>query len=139
VVAVATPYSKNRRVITIMDTDVPGGSRAGKVAMIEVVAMMIGHVEQRYSAQRYATPAPIRPGMFIERGAVKSLFRPGSSTIVLLFQKGQVRFDQDVLNNLNRTDAFSRFGKGFGRGLVETSVAVRSSIARSACRDRIPV
>ena len=30
VVALTTPYSKNRRIVTIIDTDVPGGSRAGK-------------------------------------------------------------------------------------------------------------
>jgi phosphatidylserine decarboxylase len=130
VVALATPYSKNRRVVTIIDTDVPGGSGTGKVAMIEVVAMMIGHVEQTYSARHYQAPTPITPGMFLERGAVKSLFRPGSSTIVLLFQKRRVRFDQDVLTNQHRADVFSRFSQGFGRGLVETSVKVRSSIAQ---------
>ena len=69
--------------------------------------------------------------MFVERGAVKSLFRPGSSTDVLLFQKGRVQFDRDVLSNLNRADVLSRFSQGFNRGLVETGVKVRSSIARA--------
>lgn len=39
-VALATPLSKNRRVVTIIDTDVPHGSSVGLVAMIEVVALM---------------------------------------------------------------------------------------------------
>jgi phosphatidylserine decarboxylase len=130
VVALATPYSKNRRVVTVIDTDVPNGSQAGKVAMIEVVAMMIGHVEQAYSAYGYTDARPVEPGMFLERGAVKSLYRPGSSTDVLLFQKGRTRFDKELLINLHRTDVFSRFSQGFRRGLAETSVKVRSSIAR---------
>jgi phosphatidylserine decarboxylase len=36
VVSIVTPYSKNRRVVTIIDTDVAGGTGAGLVAMIEV-------------------------------------------------------------------------------------------------------
>jgi hypothetical protein len=31
---------------------------------------------------------------------VKSLYRPGSSTDVLLFQKGRIRFDDDLLANM---------------------------------------
>ena len=38
VIAVATPFSKNKRVVTIVDTDVEGGTGVGLVAMIEVVA-----------------------------------------------------------------------------------------------------
>ena len=37
---VATPYSKNKRVVTVIDTDVPGGTGIGYVAMIEIVALM---------------------------------------------------------------------------------------------------
>jgi phosphatidylserine decarboxylase len=46
VVSLVTPFSKNRRVVTIIDTDVPGGTGVGMVAMIEVVAMMIGDIVQ---------------------------------------------------------------------------------------------
>jgi phosphatidylserine decarboxylase len=38
-VALAAPFSKNRRVVTIIDTDVANGSGVGLVAMIEVVAL----------------------------------------------------------------------------------------------------
>ena len=41
VVQAVTPYSKNKRVVTIIDTDLPGGSCVGLVAMVEVVALMI--------------------------------------------------------------------------------------------------
>jgi hypothetical protein len=54
---------------------------------------------------------------------VKSLYRPGSSTDVLLFQKGRIRCDEDLLANMQRADVFSRFTHGFGRQLVETDIA----------------
>jgi phosphatidylserine decarboxylase len=131
VIALATPYSKNRRYVTIIETDVPGGSQVGVVAMIEVVALMIGEVVQCYSEARYDAPCPIDLGMFVRRGQPKSLYRPGSSTDVLLFQRGRVAFDADIIANQRRTGVASRFSAGFGAPLVETDVAVRSSIARA--------
>lgn len=131
VVALATPYSKNRRYVTIIETDVPGGSRIGVVAMIEVVALMIGEVEQCYSEARYDDPRPIGPGMFVRRGQPKSLYRPGSSTDVLLFERGRIDFDADIVTNMRRGGVTSRFTHGFGAPLVETDLAVRSSIARA--------
>jgi phosphatidylserine decarboxylase len=131
VVALATPYSKNRRYVTIIETDVPDGSRVGVVAMIEIVALMIGEVVQCYSEARYDAPRPIAPGLFVRRGQPKSLYRPGSSTDVLLFQRGRVEFDADIVANLRRAGVASRFSRGFGAPLVETDLAVRSSIARA--------
>ena len=129
VVALATPYSKNRRVVTMIDTDVDGGSQVGRVAMIEVVAMMIGDVQQCYSARRYDDPQPLRPGLFVGKGQPKSLYRPGSSTDVLIFEPGRVRFAGDLLQNQQRSDVSSRFSLGFGRPLVETDIRVRSALA----------
>jgi phosphatidylserine decarboxylase len=129
IVTEVTPYSKNTRAVTVIDTDVEGGSRAGLVAMIEVTALMIGEVAQCYSRERYEAPRPISAGMFVERGCPKSLYRPGSSTDVLIFQRGRVAFDEDLIANMNRQDAQSRFSQGFGRPLVETEVSVRSRIA----------
>ena len=128
VVTVATPYSKNKRVVTIIDTDVPGGSGAGLVAMIEVVAMMIGQIVQCYSEEKYEAPRPVTPSMFLKKGVPKSLYRPGSSTDVLLFQKGRIRFSEDLVRNMYTPGAQSRFSLGFGSPLVETEVKVRSLI-----------
>ena len=72
--------------------------------------------------------------MFLKRGQPKSLFRPGSSTVVLLFQKDRVVFDDDIIRNQN-CQAQTRFSLGFGRPLVETEVWVRSGIARPRHRD----
>ena len=77
VVAVVTPYSKNRRHVTLIDTDVPGGSQVGMVAMVEVAALMIGDIVQCYSDEKYASPKPMTRGLFLRRGAPKSRYRPG--------------------------------------------------------------
>jgi phosphatidylserine decarboxylase len=63
VVTLATPYSKNRRVVTIIDTDVPGGTNVGLVAMVEIVALMVGDIAQCFSRVEYQAPQPIRTGM----------------------------------------------------------------------------
>jgi len=128
VVTLVTPFSKNKRVITILDTDVPGGTGVGLVAMIEIVALMIGDIVQAYSEARYENPRPVTTGMFLNRGAPKSLYRPGSSTDVLLFQKGKIRFSDDLIRNMHLQGVQSRFSKGFGRPLVETDLKVRSAI-----------
>jgi phosphatidylserine decarboxylase len=129
VIEVVTPFSKNKRVVTIVDTDVAGGSGVGLVAMIEVVALMIGDIVQCYSDHAYDDPREVRPGMFLKKGQPKSLYRPGSSTDVLVFQKDKIKFCEDIVRNMFRMDANSRFSSGFGRPLVETSVVVRSAVA----------
>ena len=130
VVTVMTPYSKNRRSVVILDTDVPEGTQVGRVAIIEIAALMVGDVVQYYSADRYRSPVPVQPGMLLERGAVKGLFRPGGSTVVLVFQSGRVAFAEDLLRNRLRADVETRFSLGFGRPLVETDLPVRSLLAR---------
>lgn len=132
VIVEATPLSKNRRVVTIIDTDVAGGTGVGKVAMVEIVALMIGDITQCYSPVAYDNPRPIAVGMLVEKGCPKSLYRPGSSTDLLLFEKGRVKFAEDLLANRPRRDVNSRFSAGFTRPLVETDVQVRSLLAMAA-------
>lgn len=129
VVNLVTPYSKNRRVVTIIDTDTNGGTGCGLVAMVEVVALMVGGIVSCYSDERYNSPRPCEPGMMLRKGRPKSLFRPGSSTVVLLFQPGRVAFEPDIVAAQQRADVRSRFSSGFEKPLVETNVVVRSTIA----------
>ncbi len=131
VVSVATPYSKNKRVVTIIDTDVPGGTGVGLVAMIEVVALMIGDIVQAYSAQGYDAPRQIERGMFMDKGQPKSLYRPGSSTDILIFQAGRMDFAEDILDNMRKAGVSSRFTQGFKKPLVETDIRVRSLLGRA--------
>lgn len=129
VVAMVTPFSKNRRIITIIDTDCEGGTGVGLVAMIEIVALMIGNIVQCYSKDRYENPVIPYRGMRVERGRPKSLYRPGSSTTVLVFQTGRCQFCDDILANCRRRDIVSRYSAGFGQPLVEIDAKVRSLIA----------
>jgi phosphatidylserine decarboxylase len=130
VVREVMPLSKNRRIITVIDTDTDTGTRIGCVAMIEIVAMMIGDIVQCYSDKAYNNPKEVTPGMSLKKGQPKSLFRPGSSTTVLIFEKDRVRFSDDLWRNMFRRNVFSRFSQGFGMPLVETNVRVRSEIGR---------
>ena len=131
-VQLLTPFSKNRRVVTIFDTDCAGGSAVGCVAMIEVVALMVGQIEQRYSDFRYESPRPVAKDMFLRAGAPKALFRPGSSTVVLLFQPNRIRFARDLIDNQRRDGVQGRFSAMLGKPLTETDVAVRSLLAMPA-------
>ncbi|OPY79913.1 MAG: phosphatidylserine decarboxylase [Syntrophus sp. PtaU1.Bin005] len=128
VVSLITPYSKNKRVVTIIDTDVPGGSQAGIVAMVEVVALMIGDIVSCYSDKEYRNPAKVGTGMFLEKGCPKSLFRPGSSTVVLIFQRRRLRFNDDIIWNMCLPGVESIFSRNFSQPLVETDIQVRSII-----------
>lgn len=129
VAAIDRAYSKNRRTVTIIDTDVEGGTGAGMVAMLEVAALMIGDIKQCYSEDGYKDPVEIKKGMFLKAGSVKSLFRPGSSVDILLFEKGRIIFSDDLVENSQRRDVQSRFTEHFEKALIETDVKVRSEIA----------
>jgi phosphatidylserine decarboxylase len=128
-IELVTPLSKNRRAITIINTNCLGGTQIGRVAMIEVSALLIGKIRQAYSSQKYGIPSPVQAGLFLKRGAVKSEFMPGSSSVVLLFESNRIRFDEDLMRNQCRGDVQSRFSNGFEQNMVETKVSVRSQIA----------
>lgn len=129
---ISTPsiHSKNRRIVTIIDTDVDGGAHIGMVAMVEVVALMIGDIVQCYSSNRYEAPRDVTHGMLVNKGTPKSLYRPGSSTDILVFPKNTIDFSQDLQINGRRTDVQSRFSKDAENPMVETDVKVRSTIAQ---------
>jgi phosphatidylserine decarboxylase len=129
IVEMVTPFSKNRRTVTIIQTDVEGGSRIGLVAMIEVVALGIGGIRQCYSQVGYDNPVTVTPGIFLHKGKPKSLYQPGSSTNVLLFQKNRIRFTPDLETNLTTQLTDDYFSVHFGKPLVETETKVRSTIA----------
>jgi phosphatidylserine decarboxylase len=130
VVSEATPFSRNRRAVTVIDTDVAGGSRCGLVAMVEVAALMIGQIVQAYAGEGYEPAEPMRQGLFLRKGQPKSLYRPGSSLDVLFFQPGRAEFSPDLVANQFRGDAASRFSSWLGRPWVETDVRVRQTIGR---------
>ncbi len=137
VITVAQPNSKNKRIVTIMDTDIDGGTLVGLVAMVEVVALMIGDIVQCYSESYYEEPREIRKGMFLAKGQPKSLYRPGSSTDILIFQKDRIKFSDDIITNLNHPRAISRCSLGLGRAVVETEVSIREEIGQGCVNNNL--
>ena len=129
-VAIASIHAKNRRVVTVIDTNVAGGSQVDLVVMVEVVALMIGKIVQSYCRTAYQDPLPVQAGLFVEKGCPKSLYRPGSSTDIVLFKAGKIDFAADLVSNSRRRDVPSRFSQGAGIPLVETDIRVRSPLAR---------
>jgi phosphatidylserine decarboxylase len=91
-------FCKNKRDVTLVDTD-----HFGRVAIIEVAAITIGTIVQTYAPGR------------VERGQEKGYFQYGGSTVVVLFQKGRVRFDADlVADSAAGTEVAVRCGSRIG-------------------------
>ena len=87
-----------------------------------------------YSEKEYVNPVPVGPGLFMRKGYPKSLFRPGSSTVILIFQKHRISFAEDIVGNMRFSGVESIFTRGFGQPLVETEIMVRSAIG-IVCQD----
>lgn len=78
---------ENKRVITDLEIN-----QNINIAIIEVGATMVGGIEQTY-----------KPGAPIKKGDEKGYFKFGGSTVVLIFPKDTVVFDEDLLENSNNS------------------------------------
>lgn len=74
-------YGKNCRELTLIETE-----SFGKVAYIEVGAMMVGRINNTHKSE------------FV-RGEEKGYFSFGGSTIVLLYKSGVITLDGDIAEN----------------------------------------
>lgn len=86
-------------------TLVEAGERAGTLCMVEVGALFVGSIVQTFV-----------PGTPVPRGGEKGLFRFGGSTVIVLYEPGKVRVDEDIL---------SQSGEG-----VETRVRLGEQVGR---------
>ena len=75
-------FLQNKREYTIISNSV-----FGDVVMAEVGATMVGSIVQTFE------------GNFAQKGEEKGYFEFGGSTIVLLFEKGEIQIDEDLLHN----------------------------------------
>lgn len=74
---------ENKREYSILNTE-----RFGDIAMFEVGATMVGGIKQTYS-----------PDTAVKKGDEKGYFYFGGSTCVLVFEKGKVHIDRDLVEN----------------------------------------
>ena len=92
-------FSENFRMVTTL-TD----TRLGVVAMVEVGALTVGSIVQRFT-----------PGARVEKGAHKGWFALGGSTVALLFERGAIALDPDLLESTAREiETFVRMGERIG-------------------------
>ncbi|QQR79365.1 MAG: phosphatidylserine decarboxylase [Deltaproteobacteria bacterium] len=88
-------FIKNERQVTILKT-----KNFGKIAFIEVGAMMVGKIVQTYS------------GIQFFKGQEKGYFLFGGSTVVILGEPGRLRMSSDILEkSKNNQECFIKLGE----------------------------
>lgn len=77
---------ENKREYSILKTE-----KFGDIAMFEVGATMVGGIKQSYKSNSY-----------VKKGEEKGYFYFGGSTCVLVFERGKVKIDEDLLENTKK-------------------------------------
>jgi phosphatidylserine decarboxylase len=95
------PFStENYRMLTLLDSD-----HFGQMILVEIGAFTVGSIQQRY-----------HPGVHVAKGAQKGFFELGGSTVVLLFRRGAIELDQDLLTNTTKEiETYVRLGDSIGK------------------------
>jgi len=75
-------YAQNSREYAILDTE-----NFGQVVQIEVGALQVGRIKNFHESNKFVN------------GEEKGLFEFGGSNIILLFEKGRVQIDKDIIEN----------------------------------------
>ena len=87
-------------MITIFDSD-----NFGRMALVEIGALTVGSIRQQY-----------QPGTAVTKGAHKGLFELGGSTVVMLFKKGVIELDQDLMEHTQQgLETYVKLGDSVGR------------------------
>lgn len=91
-------FSRNAREVTVIET-----KHFGKIAQIEVGALMVGKIKNLKNSGR------------CQRFEKKGWFEFGGSTVILLFQENQVTIDQEIWSNTeNNLETIVKFGQIVG-------------------------
>lgn len=94
--------SENKRMVTEIDTDA-----FGTLLYVEVGATSVGTIRQTFT-----------PELRVAKGEEKGYFEFGGSCLVLLFEKGRVQFDADLIANTERgLETRANFGESLGKVL----------------------
>ena len=91
-------FTQNRRTLCQLETD-----RFGKVVYMEVGATNVGSIHETYT-----------PYHSVAKGAEKGYFSFGGSALVLLFKKGAITLDPDLVATPH-TEIRCLFGQSLGR------------------------
>jgi phosphatidylserine decarboxylase len=92
--------AENKRMITEIETE-----EFGTMLYIEIGATNVGSIRQTYKADSQ-----------VKKGQEKGYFEFGGSCIVLLFERGRVIFDRDLVENTRKKiETRANFGEPLGR------------------------
>ena len=69
----------------------------GTMTLVEIGAFTVGSIRQCY-----------QPGANVERADRKAVFGIGGSTVVVLFEPGTIRFDQDLVETFASISTLSK-------------------------------
>ena len=95
-------FFQNKRVITELESEV-----FGKVLYVEIGATNVGSINQTFSVNEKQ-----------KKGEEKGFFGLGGSTIVLLFEKDRICFDDDLLKNSSqKIETKALFGQSLGKAV----------------------
>ncbi len=93
---------ENKRVVTPIESPA-----LGQVQFVEIGATMVGSIRQTYM-----------PGETVAKGEEKGYFAFGGSSVAVLFEKGRVKFDADLLENTaNGIETYARIGESMGQAI----------------------
>ena len=93
-------FKQNKRVLTILET-----KKFGKILFVEIGATAVGSITQTFSAEKKYL-----------KGGQKGYFSFGGSSIVMLFEKNKIKFDEEFLKMTKRNiEVLSMFGKKLGK------------------------
>jgi len=93
-------FTVNHRVVNFFEA----AGNGGKICMINVGANIVGSVVQNQKV-----------GESFEKGDCAGHFQYGGSTVILLFKKGKITFDADlVASSNNNIETYLKFGEKIG-------------------------
>jgi phosphatidylserine decarboxylase len=95
-------FSENKRMITTLTSD-----QFGIVLFIEIGATNVGSINQTFT-----------PNKINEKGEEKGYFSLGGSSIALLFEKGKIQFDNDLISfSKQNLETKALLGQSLGRSI----------------------
>ncbi len=79
-------FCENKRELAILET-----KKYGDILLSEIGATMVGGINQTYT-----------PNSMVSKGDEKGFFSFGGSSIMMLFEKGKVKIDSDIIENTKK-------------------------------------